>query len=265
MVHRPPASLLFATDKFTVPDKNLAAPMKFNSFTISYTIVAVVAVLVVKSLLTSWIGLQQEVSQSKQSSQRTGVTSSSPPILHNASAGVAQVNSLTTQMPVARNDNFPGSSLQQQRENPEGIPKTSQLDSSQADASPSFIQNGNTANTTLPSVGPSVEFHSASSVRTASVSVPVVSTAHSVSIPAAFGDPSAAGITAPDQVQQVAQIAQKFSDPILSNQVSAPGFSPSSPSYQKAWNTGVSTADAVLRQQFGWQAFEQMQQSAKAP
>jgi len=256
--------------------------MKINSITISYAVVAVTAILVVKSLLTSWIGLQQEVSEPKQSVQLSvvasepkqiaylsGITGSSQAIVHNASAGVAQIDSVTTQPPIARNENVPESSLQQQGSF-EGAPRVVQFepspDSAQvAAASPSLIQNGNSANTTLPSIGSSIEFHPASSVRTTSASVPVVSTAQPVSIPAAFGDPTAAGITAPDQVQQVAQIAQKFTDPILSNQVSAPGFTPSSPSYQKAWNSGVKMADAVLRQQLGWQAFEQMQQSAKAP
>lgn len=267
--------------------------MKINSVTISYVLVAVVAIFVVKSLATSWIALQQEVGHRQENAHPQEVsepklsielslannTSSSPssssqPILHPVSASVAQLNSFTAQAPAAQDKNFPASAPRQQQGSLEGASRMAQLesspDSAQVAVPTSLVQNGvngRNANATLPSVGLSVGFPAAS-VRAASVSTtstaPVAATAPTASIPAAFGDPAAAGITAPDQLQQVAQIAKQFTDPILSNQVSVPGFSPSSPSYQKAWNRGVSMADATFRQQFGWQAFEAMQQSAAA-
>jgi hypothetical protein len=80
-----------------------------------------------------------------------------------------------------------------------------------------------------------------------------------VAIPAAFGNPAAAGITTPEQSQQVAQIANGFTAAVQSS-----GAAPNTPAYQQAWNTATMQANQIFKQQYGTAAFEVMQRSANS-
>ena len=80
-----------------------------------------------------------------------------------------------------------------------------------------------------------------------------------VAIPAAFGNPAAAGITTPEQSQQVAQIANGFTAAVQSS-----GAAPNTPAYQQAWNTAIMQANQLFKQQYGTAAFEVMQRSANS-
>ena len=83
--------------------------------------------------------------------------------------------------------------------------------------------------------------------------------APTVTIPAAFADPAAVGISTPDQTQQLAQIADNFTSTVQNS-----GVSPSSPGYQNVWNTAAQQANAIFRQQFGYAAFEAAQMNANS-
>jgi len=85
------------------------------------------------------------------------------------------------------------------------------------------------------------------------------SVAPSISIPAAFADPAAVGISTPDQTQQLAQIADNFTSAVQNS-----GVSPSSPGYQNVWNAAAQQANAIFRQQFGYAAFEAAQMNANS-
>ena len=83
--------------------------------------------------------------------------------------------------------------------------------------------------------------------------------APAVSIPAAFADPASAGISTPNQNQQISQIADNFTSAVQNS-----GVSPSSPGYQNVWNTASQQANAIFRQQFGNAAFEAAQINANS-
>jgi hypothetical protein len=102
-----------------------------------------------------------------------------------------------------------------------------------------------------PSLGADRSFFVPSTSAPASAAIP---------IPAVFGNPAAAGITSPEQAQQIAQIASDFT-----KTVESAGVAPNSPAYQHAWNSAASTADVIYKQQYGWQAFEAMQRSTTTP
>lgn len=220
--------------------------MKVNPVMLAYVLVAVVLLVGVKSLVTSWITLN-DVGSNKIVTPKSGSISPEDKI---SVERKGQIGTNTNQSRVveSQEERTPyGENMHAVRERVLSSPGNENL-------TPDLENSASHQDTQILS----------SSIARGTVSAALTdqqpNRAASVMIPAAFGDPAAAGITSPDQVQEIAQLANDFT-----RNVQQSGVSPTSPAYTKMWNKTAKDPDAYLKQQIGWQAFDQLQQSTKSP